>query len=146
VLAVVSPTCEACRAGLRLVRGAISDRPGVSLLVLWVGMLVDDTADAASSAANQLGSDPRVSHYWEEEGWPVSTRLRATLGLGPYDPTRSAWDVYLLYPRGVKWTSEDPPSPAEFAHNLRDHPAVGDRLDEALVRRWTNARGPGVDP
>jgi hypothetical protein len=79
VLAVVSPTCDDCRAGLRLVRDAVGERRAVSLFVLWVGMLVGDTAEVASGAAEQVGHDTQVWHYWEEEGWPVSTRLRSVL-------------------------------------------------------------------
>jgi hypothetical protein len=120
VLAIVSPTCGDCRAGPRLVLDAVGERRTVSLFVLWTGMLAGDTAEAASSAAEQTGYDRKVWHYWEDEGWPVSTRLRAVLRIGPYDPTRSAWDVYLLYPNGPTWSGEDPPVPVAWAYNLRD--------------------------
>jgi hypothetical protein len=31
----------------------------------------------------------------------------------------SAWDVYLLYAPGVKWTGEQPPAPTFWMHQLR---------------------------
>ena len=76
VLAVVSPTCDDCRAGLRLVLDAIGERRTVALFVLWTGMLVGDTAEAASSAAEQIGYDRRVWHYWEDEGCQWHRRQR----------------------------------------------------------------------
>ena len=43
-----------------------------------------------------------------------STRLRQLLGLGPFDPKMSAWDVYLLYSPGTIWTNEGPPMPSDW--------------------------------
>ena len=78
---------------------------GPKCLVLWTAMLAGDSADVA---AERGSSDHRCAHYWEEEGWPVSARLRPILGLGPYIPEMTAWDVYLLYPTAIVWTNEDP--------------------------------------
>ena len=77
--------------------------------------------DSAAVAAERGRSDHRCTHYWEEEDWPVSTRLRPILGFGPYVPEMSAWDVYLLYPPAVVWTNEYPPLPSDWSHNLRDY-------------------------
>jgi hypothetical protein len=67
-------------------------------------MLEEDTAEEADRAATAFGVNGHgiVRHYWEEEGWPVSSRVRSALGIGPYDPTQSAWDVHLLYRLGVE--------------------------------------------
>jgi len=83
---------------LKLVLDAIDGAPGVAVFVLWIAMLDGDTLQAAKEAANCLNVDASVRHYWEEEGWPVSARLRPVLGIGPYDPTQSAWDIHLLFP------------------------------------------------
>jgi hypothetical protein len=105
-------------------------------LVLWVGMLARDAPEVAEATAKRFVARPRVLHYWEEEGWPVSTRLRPVLGRGPYDPTRSAWDVYLLYGRGIQWGDGNPPVPTAWAYNTRDDLPSGARLSAALIRDW----------
>ena len=131
VLAVLSPTCPNCLEGYELV----SQIPGgPACMVLWTAMREADTAE---EAAKLISSDRRCSHYWETDGWPVSTRLRPLLELGPYDPEQSAWDVYLLYRPGINWTGEDPPAPSDWTHNLREHEPRRPRISSALLSRWT---------
>jgi hypothetical protein len=136
VLSVVSPTCDHCLSGLKLVLDAIDRTPGVTVFVLWIAILDDDTTEAAGDAAESVRVDASVSHYWEEEGWPVSSRLRSVLGIGPYHPAQSAWDVHLLYQRGANWNEDAPPPPAAWAYNLLDDLCVGERLSTTVVQRW----------
>lgn len=106
-------------------------------MVFWVPMLADD---GLSTAALQAGSwyERRVDQWWDAEQ-DMSRRFRRVLGLhGP------AWDVYLLYPRGVQWTGELPPTPAFWMHQLpelatdenhllnRDRDRLGRKLDLLL--------------
>jgi hypothetical protein len=139
VLLVVSPTCTDCLAGVRIVATAASDirvRP-VTILTLWTAMRPGDCEAAAARVSAAFGAELGFSHFWEEDGWPVSTVLRPLLGLGAYDPTRSAWDVYLFYEPGVRWVDQTPPSPTEWAHQLDElAPGFGERLSLATVRRW----------
>jgi hypothetical protein len=136
VVSLVSPTCDQCFAGLKLVFDVIGATPGVAVFVLWLNMLEGDTSQAARRAANDVGVDGLVKHYWEEEGWPISTRVRSVLGIGPYDPTQSAWDVHLLYRRGAEWDGADPPPPTAWAYNLLDDLGAGARLSATVVRSW----------
>ena len=136
VVSVVSPTCDDCLAGLSLLFEAIDAAVHIAPLVLWLGMLPGDASEAAEESAKRFAADPPALHYWEEEGWPVSTRLREVLRIGPYDPTRSAWDVYLLYGPGVEWGKGDPPAPDAWAYNTRDDLLGGQRLSKAVVRDW----------
>lgn len=131
VLAVLSPTCPDCHTGYELL---LNMPAGPACMVLWTAMREGDTAEVA---AKLIGSDRRCSHYWETQGWPVSTRLRPALGLGPYDPELSAWDVYLVYRPGINWTGEDPPAPSDWTHNLREHEPRRPRISSALLGRWT---------
>jgi hypothetical protein len=101
-------------------------------------MLDGDTPQAARLAANDFRIDGVARHYWEEEGWPVSTRLRSVLGIGPYDATQSAWDVHLLYRTDAEWRGDEPPSPTAWAYNLLDDLCVGERLSATVVDRWLN--------
>lgn len=130
LLLVLSPTCEECLDGAATVASAAPLEP---VYVLWLGMRPGDGPQAAIAAASELPQT--FAHFWEEEGWPVSTALRPILGLGDYDAERSAWDVYLLYEAGVSWT-EGPPVPKAWAHNLNPDPGIAPRISEELVRRW----------
>ena len=105
-------------------------------LVLWTAMLEGDGVGAASAL---IDSDRRSSHYWEDNGWPVSTRLRPLLGLGSYDPEMSAWDCYLLYRPGIVWSDEGqgPPAPTDWTHNLRRSPPGVPRITAALLTEWS---------
>jgi hypothetical protein len=95
-----------------------------------------DNQEAATRASETCSGAPGFSHYWEEDSWPVSTALRPILGLGTYETTRSAWDVYLFYGRGARWVGQAPPAPTEWAHQLNPDPGVGERLTPATVARW----------
>jgi hypothetical protein len=112
----------------------------VRLLALWTAMRPGDREEAAARASEAFSGDSGFSHFWEEEGWPVTTALRPLLGLGDCEPTRSAWDVYLLYEAGVKWVDRVPPAPTEWAHQLEPDPGVGDRLALGTVTRWLAGR------
>ena len=142
VLLVVSPTCADCLAGVRIVAAAAQEvrATRVRLLALWTAMRPDDCEEAAVRASEAFSGDSGFSHFWEEEGWPVSTALRPLLGLGDYEPTRSAWDVYVFYEPGVEWVHRVPPTPTQWAHQLEPDPGVGDRLAFGTVSRWLTGR------
>jgi len=108
---------------------------GPNCLVLWTAMLPGDSADVAAERGH---SDDRCAHYWEEASWPVSTRLRPVLGVGPYDPAKSAWDVYLLYAPGIMWTTEYLPPPTDWTHNLREYEPERNRITAALLTQWAS--------
>jgi hypothetical protein len=130
VLAVLSPTCQECLAGYELL---LRMPPATTRLVLWTAM---KDGDSISTVATLIDDDKHCTHYWEDEGWPVSTRLRPLLGLGPLDSEKSAWDVYLLYSPGIIWTEEDLPMPSDWTHNLRDQDAERPRITAALIASW----------
>ena len=132
VLMVLSPTCGDCLAGARIVAAEVAK----GVLVVWTDMRPSDSAAAAVQAGTELPT--HFHHFWEVEPWPVSTALRPLLGLGPYDASRSAWDVYLFYPSGANWVGSvtTPPTPAAWAYNLVEDPGVGVRLDAKVVRGW----------
>jgi hypothetical protein len=119
-----------------LLFSAIDDAEDVINLVLWLRMLPGDDPEAAQRAAFRFSTEPRAMHFWEDEGWPFSTRLRHVLGIGPYDPARSAWDVYLFYDRGIEWGDGDPPAPTSWAYNTLDDLPGAARLSGPLVHDW----------
>ncbi|GAC1418496.1 MAG: hypothetical protein NVSMB57_13130 [Actinomycetota bacterium] len=75
----------------------------------------------------KLVPDTRVHHYWD--GGDVLGRA-----YGKVLPTPgAAWDVYLLYPRGVRWSASTPPKPAFWMHQLGGVTAAP-RLDPDVFR------------
>jgi len=130
VLAVLSPTCPNCLEGYEMLSRM---PPGPKCLVLWTAMLAGDSAAVAAERSGH-----RCAHYWEEEDWPVSTRLRPILGFGPYIPEMSAWDLYLLYPPAIVWTNEYPPLPSDWSHNLREYAPQRPRITAALLAQWAS--------
>jgi hypothetical protein len=142
ILMVVSPTCPDCLRGVSVVSEAARELEATNftLLVLWTAMRPGDSEAAALGASAAFDSAAGFSHYWEEDGWPISTALRPLLGLGEYEPTRSAWDVYLFYGPGVTWVGQVPPTPTAWAHHFQPVPSIGDRLTFATIARWLDGR------
>ena len=74
---------------------------------------------------------------------PRIVMVRPLLGLGSYDETLSAWDVYLMYSPGRVWSGPDPGRPDDWAHNLVDPLPGVKRLSLGLVRTWSASPGAG---
>jgi copper chaperone CopZ len=114
VVAILSPTCPACKSG-RGVVGSVFDKFDSKQLkgfVVWLPMLARDNASSAGSEAQNLG-DGRISQGWDPErkvGEVFAKRLKLR---------GTAWDVYLLYAPGIKWEADEPPSPTFWMHQLK---------------------------
>jgi hypothetical protein len=92
------------------------------MYAVWEPILETDDERAARKATVLL-ADPRVEHFW------VSTRDVGKMFQDPIKlTTEPAWDVYLVYPRGVYW-DQSPPTPAYFMHQLRGRLPDEGRLD-----------------
>jgi hypothetical protein len=106
VLMLVSPTCGECLRGSSEVRKSLSDQlgnPDLSVFVVWVPEL--GAKERHVSAAATFIESPQVSQYWDpSEGVSKAYgQLLSTPGV--------AWDVYFLFPPGVKWTRNVPKPP-----------------------------------
>lgn len=124
VVALLSPTCGFCQKGQRVVQSVFSKHPNDARLrgfVVWLPMLPSDSKEAAGAQAASF-VDGRLAQQWD--GDRASGNLLArTLGL-----KGSAWDVYLLYAPGVKWTGEQPPVPTFWMHQLREETGADQRV------------------
>ncbi len=74
-------------------------------------MLPGDSAETAVTQS-QAFQDRRVIQGWDAER-RIGDLFAKTLKL-----TRTAWDVYLLYPPDVTWKGSEPPRPAFWMHQL----------------------------
>jgi hypothetical protein len=132
IVLVVSPTCGACLRGAADIQAEVFDTidsPNLRGFVVWVPKLNghEDNVDEATHTI----SDPRVTHYWDGNGYLVHA-YDAVLDLG-----QDAWDIYLLYGPDARWDTAQPPAPRSWMHQLSDvdHPT----LDAATIASQTRA-------
>lgn len=133
-IAILSPTCGACVAGAVAVNEAVVKSYGeaeIAVGVVWIGIAPSDGADAASRAAT-IFDDPRVAQFHDPRRLVGEVFAKGLLKSPP------AWDIYLFYDRGSKWTDPDPPKPAQWMHQL-----TSDVADQAY-RRSGNALSAGL--
>ena len=102
---------------------------------VWEPILRTDDARSSRKATTLL-PDSRVHHYWTGSH-DVGELFQPAIGL----EDEPAWDVYLVYPRGVRWNAPQPPTPTFFMHQLggrlpEDRILDGDVL-AARIRRLT---------
>jgi hypothetical protein len=112
---VVGPTCPVCRRGLTEMKEdvlpRVPDNSNLSIFVVHVPALEATAEDVESTFS--LFNDRRAHQYWDEMG-TSGIRFQRSLGLPTY-----AWDVWMIYPPGVRWEDKDPPTPARWWHQLK---------------------------
>jgi hypothetical protein len=93
ILMVVSPTCPDCLRRVSVVAAAAGavEATSVRLLVLWTAMRPGDCASAAAAASAAFDRAAGFAHFWEDDGWPISTALRPLLGLATVKTACCAW-------------------------------------------------------
>jgi hypothetical protein len=98
------------------------DNGDLKLYAVWEPILRTDNEPAARKATALL-DDPRVEHFW------VGTRDVGRMFQDPIQLSgEPAWDVYLVYTKGVVW-NQSPPEPDYFMHQLRGRLPDESRLD-----------------
>lgn len=98
--------------------------PRISVFVIWLPVMGADNYQSAQQA-QAIFPDARVKQWWDQH-LAVGQGYRKILPLAT--ECKLAWDVYLLYPRGIKrfrysldsagkkgWT---PPAPDFWMHQL----------------------------
>lgn len=90
-----------------------------------------DSDKNVGSAAAKI-PDERASHFWDEKG----TMKIAYQKLMKMD--EPAWDVYYVYGKDAEWTSELPPEPVYWMHQLANLPKErmlnGDTLAQEMTK------------
>ena len=113
VIALVSPTCGACLRGAADLQADVFARIGDRRLrgyIVWVPKL--DGHESNVPEATHTVADPRAAHFWDADGYLVHA-YDPVLGLG-----QDAWDVYLLYGPDARWSTDQPPAPGYWMHQL----------------------------
>ena len=135
VISLLSPTCLVCQYGQGVVRTVFDVASEAELwgLIGWIPMM-DADSEAAGELEAQRFADARVHHVWDGQR-ALGSAFAKTLALeGP------AWDVYLLYGRGVTWTDTIPPPPTFWMHQLPSR-AKANPMEYTLAARLTRRPG-----
>lgn len=101
----------------------LADRD-VAVSVVWLTMVRTDARDLWPADAIV---DPRATHYWDEAK-AVGRALASRDDLGAWRPV--AWDVWAVFPAGVRW-DDGPPRPAASGRTII---RTRQQLAEAVAR------------
>jgi hypothetical protein len=95
---------------------------------VWVPMLETDSRDSSERQAKRC-TESRIAQFWDGDR-QVSRLFSDVLGLSGY-----AWDSYLVYEAGVRWTETVPPGPDFWMHQLSSDPQAPRqlRLDDSRL-------------
>jgi hypothetical protein len=117
LIVLVSPTCPICLDGVDLVRASLAELGSAKIIVyvVWIPVLKGDTPEAARHSARLIANTGQVAHYWDADR-ELSDRYRDLLRLKERGRT-VAWDLYLIYERGARWTA-DLPTPTLWMQQL----------------------------
>jgi hypothetical protein len=102
-----------CLYGHGIVRGIFEEigTEGLRGFEIWLPMMKDDDIEEAHRVSETF-RDLRVSHAWDPD------RIAGDLVARALDLTSTAWDIYLLYGRGIRWDREDLPQPSFWMAQL----------------------------
>jgi hypothetical protein len=131
LVSILSPTCPMCRnQGYSAVQSIMREVPSGTFksYIIWLPALPSDTRQDAAVAATEF-SDERIKSYWDGD-MKAANAFGKSLKISSF-----AWDVYLLYDRGVKIKKDNPADPKFWMHQLS---LVGDRAPmlDSVVLRW----------
>jgi hypothetical protein len=140
LLVVLSPTCHDCKASALMVQRyllAPGRFPDLRVFVVWEPAQGRDHDTGAGAASQLLRDDPRASQFWSESRY-AGTAFRRQLGF----TASPAWDVFLLFAPGVRWTAEAPAATMMMNNRSPDQEVHFDaeRLAAKITELGTRAR------
>ncbi|HEY6322768.1 MAG TPA: hypothetical protein VJA16_14525, partial [Thermoanaerobaculia bacterium] len=89
--------------------------PELRVYVIWEPAQGHDEREAAVKAAALLNDDPRVTQFWSRSRF-AGRAFREPLGFA----SAAAWDVFLLFAPGSRWTVEAPPIALSMNNRSQD--------------------------
>ena len=131
VVSILSPTCGMCQSGHGVLKSvfAATDSKDLRGFIAWLPMLATDDAGSAEVQAASF-RDARLAEAWD------GPRAAGALFAKMLKLKGTAWDVYLLYPRGVRWEGDAPRTPSFWMHQLQSE----DGADQNLCLNPTRLR------
>jgi copper chaperone len=137
VVSLLSPTCPFCQRGHNVLKTVFgkTDSSSLKAFLVWLPMLAGDDPQTAMREASAF-HDPRLTEGWDADR-EIGNLFARTLAL-----QGAAWDVYLVYDRGVHWEGTEPPAPSFWMHQLEKEVGADQRLclDPSRLTREVLAR------
>jgi hypothetical protein len=115
LLVILSPGCSDCRMKAFLIQQYLLEQipdPKLRVYLVWEKVGAADSL-ALAREVTWLPPDPRVRLFWSEEQLAGKAFNEAISLSG-----KAAWDVFLVYPAGQRWSESLTPRPDSFMHNL----------------------------
>lgn len=136
-VSLLSPSCPMCQSGHGVLKTVFGDTksPDLKGFIVWLPMLRGDD-EAAVAGQSATFHDDRVG-----EGWDQARRVGDAFAR-PLKLQGTAWDVYLVYDRDVRWDGVDPPTPSFWMHQLQEKVGADQKLclNPARLKREVAAR------
>lgn len=85
----------------------------LKVFVVWEDVLPKDCAEAADDSAGMLADEWRAEQFWD----PLAETGKRFKKLFDLHIAKPGWDIYMLFPPGVRWKDETP-SPVYWMHQL----------------------------
>jgi copper chaperone len=129
VVSLLSPTCPVCQSGHNVLKTVFgnTDSADLKAFLVWLPMEAGDDPPAARRQAATF-QDPRLTEGWDPDR-EMGDLFARTLAL-----RGAAWDVYLVYDRGVRWEGDEPPAPSFWMHQLEEAVGADQKLSLDLNR------------
>lgn len=143
VISLPNPSCLACVKGQRFVNSLFKDSfstcDDLFGITVWLSINGWGSLDDALRLAPEI-SDHRMTNFWDEQA-AFGKMLKSPLSIK--EEYHTAWDVYLIYDKGVLW-EEDIPTPSFWMHqlteessgvkksNFMDHSTFSENLSQLL--------------
>lgn len=113
------PSCGICLRGMddlnESIVQSLQDDPRVHTFVVYLPTLGAEEKHAAAAVALMQGS--RIDHYWDGKG-ESGLLFQEALDIDAY-----AWDIWMLYEPGARWSADAaPPPPPFWQHQLMGLP------------------------
>jgi hypothetical protein len=119
LLYIVGPTCGICLRGLSDLQESLYSKKGNDprLITYVVHVPTLGAREVNVAPASRLITNAYTTQYWEETGI-TGKLMEETLGL----THRYIWDFYAIYGPTAVWSSERPPVPDFYQHQLQGLP------------------------
>jgi hypothetical protein len=113
------------------------------LFVIWEPILPKDSVEALDDSSEMVQDEWRALQFWDPTA-ESGKRIKRLFDLKIVNP---AWDIYMLYPPGIKWEGDNAPTPAYWMHQITFMPGGADerrygglRLDTKRLREEIETR------
>ena len=120
IVSIPNPSCLACVKGQRYVNDLFKDEleqdTTIVGLTAWISVEGwGNFADAKKLAPEIV--DERMFHFWDPK-MALGKLFKKPLNFKKKYPT--AWDVYMIYEKGVVWDDKYPPTPTFWMHQTKE--------------------------